>query len=92
VCFAAGQFDAVVVDVASLERVKILLLSLSQLLPLVVAATVVERAGELVRQMRAQYSPLLHVMNLPLRQGRLLEEWQDVLARFSLAGLSPPNP
>jgi hypothetical protein len=81
----------VVVDVASLERVKILLLSLPQLLPLVVAATVVERAGELVRQMRAQYSPLLHVMHLPLRQGRLLEEWQDVLARFQ-APPGPPNP
>jgi CheY-like chemotaxis protein len=84
-------FDAVVIDVASLERVRIFLLSLSQLPPLVVSATAVERESDLVRQMRAQYSPLLHVLHLPLRQARLLEEWRDVLACFE-AGRSPSIP
>jgi hypothetical protein len=66
--YSAARFAAVVVDVESLERVKIYLLSLPELLPLVVAATARERESDSVRQLRAQYSPMLHIMHLPLRQ------------------------
>jgi hypothetical protein len=66
-CSLAGWFDAVMVDVASLERVKVYLLSLPQLLPLVVAATGAEQECQDLRLMRNQYSPL-YMLSLPLRQ------------------------
>ncbi|ELR13786.1 GAF domain containing serine/threonine kinase [Acanthamoeba castellanii str. Neff] len=76
-----GPFDAVMLDVASYGQAEVYLLSLAQLVPLVLLATTTERDSDRVREMNLQYSPF-HVMHLPLRQARLLEEVQEVLASF----------
>jgi len=77
-----GRFDCVVVDVPCLERVRVFLLSLTRMLPLTLLTTAVERKGKSICDFNEQYCPL-HIMRLPLRQARMLEEFHDVLNSFA---------
>jgi hypothetical protein len=61
----AGQVDAIIADLPSLDKVQVYLLSQPRLIPLVVLALSSEVDSQRLRQMHDQYSPL-RVVSLPL--------------------------
>jgi hypothetical protein len=61
----AGQVDAIIADLPSLDKVQVYLLSQPRLIPLVVLALTSEVNSQKLRQMHDQYSPL-RVVSLPL--------------------------
>ena len=60
-----GQVGAMVVDLPSLNKVQVCLLSQPRLIPLMVLASPSDISSQQLREMNQQYSPL-HVVQLPL--------------------------
>jgi hypothetical protein len=60
-----GQVEAMVVDLPSLNKVQVCLLSQPRLIPLMVLASPSDISSQQLREMNQQYSPL-HVVQLPL--------------------------
>ncbi len=62
-----GRVDVMVVDLPSLDKVQVYLLSQPRLVPLVVLASPPELNSQRLREMVGLYAPL-HVVPLPLSQ------------------------